>query len=564
MSMEDTQPRRRMVLYRRISDDREGQQNGVDRQDRQCRQLAAKNGDDIVAVFTDNDMSAWSGKPRKDYARMVEFLEAGRADGILALAPTRIYRRLYEPNTGQDALSFLALVERRRLAVETVKQGRYDLSTADGRRDALRAAIDAQYESEQISERVRDAKADSVAAGAYRGGPRPFGYEADGTTPRTLVCPECGAPEGFDVDRVCLACGAHALNAPDSEAWYTEQATRSVVAGASLASIERDWAAAKVRTVPRRYRQADGSKGEPEDRPWKREEIRKLLLRPRNAGLMEVTKIGPDKKKCSEIVGRAAWAPIVDEETWRACHAILTNPARRTTTGNARVFLGTGIYGCFCGSTMRGSTTGIGGTTKALKLASKAQTAGAAANAKPKTHKPAYRCQANPNHNIRDAGDLDAFIEAQAVARLARPDAAALHLKLVQQNPEEDLAGQAVNLRAKLDSISADYNQDLITRAQMLDMTAGTRERLNAVTAKMASRAATSVLASLPLGSPEIEAAWEGYHLERRRQIIHALMTITVNKARRGRPPGYKPPANGERGSYFDPTTIDIQWKPAV
>ncbi|MEH0587393.1 recombinase family protein [Streptomyces sp. B21-106] len=162
-----TRSGRRMVIYARISDDREGRQNGVDRQERQCRALAGKNGDEVVAVFTDDDRSAYSGKPRPDYLKMLAFLAAGHAEGAYALAPTRFYRRL------EDGLEFFRLIVSRRLEVETVKAGRYNLSTADGRRDALRAAVDAQHEAEQISERVRDAKADSLARGEYRGGPRP-------------------------------------------------------------------------------------------------------------------------------------------------------------------------------------------------------------------------------------------------------------------------------------------------------------------------------------------------------------------------------------------------------
>lgn len=213
--MTDAAPaRRKMVIYRRISDDREGQQNGVDRQERQCRALAEKNGDDIVAVFTDDDRSAYSGKPRPDYIEMLAFLAAGHADGAYALAPTRFYRRL------DDGLAFFKLIAERGLQIETVKQGRYDLSTADGRRDALRAAVDAQHEAEQISERVRDAKADNVARGEYRGGPRPFGYLADGVTPKSLLCPQCGSTEGFTVERTCDKCGADAVNAPGSEAWH--------------------------------------------------------------------------------------------------------------------------------------------------------------------------------------------------------------------------------------------------------------------------------------------------------------------------------------------------------
>lgn len=518
-----------MVVYARISDDREGRQNGVDRQERQCRALAAKNGDDITAVFVDDDRSAYSGKPRPDYLKMLAYLEAGHADGAYALAPTRFYRRL------DDGLAFFKLITERRLEVQTVKQGRYDLSTADGRRDALRAAVDAQHEAEQISERVRDAKADNVAKGEYRGGPRPFGYRADGVTPDSLLCPGCGSVEGFTIERVCDSCGTEAVNAPGSEAWLTAEATDDLLAGASLRSIRADWAQKGIRTVPRRRKQPDGTRGEPESHEFGETEIRRLILRPRNAGLIEHR---------GEVVGRAQWAPIVAEDRWRAAVALLTNPARRTTTSNARVWLGSGLYRCHCGETLRGSSAGVGGTVKAKESE--------------RTSKPVYRCRTNASgHVVRDAIDLDEYVGGLAIFRLSRPDAAQLLLPR-EEKPSEDFAAQANALRAKLDGISADYAADHITRKQMLDQTAFVRARLEKVEEQMSAASHRSVLASVPLGTPEVEDQWHGYHLDRKRAIIAALMTVTVQKARRGRPKGYRP---GTGQGYFDDSTIDIDWK---
>lgn len=526
--------RRRVVIYARISDDREGRMTGVDRQAEVCKQRAERHGWEVIAVFKEDDRSAYSGKPRPLYDEMLRLLRSGEADAVLSLAPTRLYRNL------KDSAEFLEMVEELGIEVETVKAGRYNLSTADGRRDARRAAIDARHESEQISERVKDAKADNLAAGEYRGGPRPFGYEADGTTLRTLLCPDCGTPDDF-TDRTCNACSAEAINAPGSEAWHVEQATHATIAGESLRSICRTLAEQGVHTVARRYRQADGTKGEPESREWQPAELRKLLLRPRNAGLME---------HHGEITGNAIWPGIVTEEDWRACKAILQDPARRTTTGNGRVWLGSGLYDCYCGQKVRGSTAGIGGTKKAGEGA--------------KTHRPAYRCQTG-GHVVRDAVTLDEYIEKIAVARLSRPDAAELHLKpLVLVESHEDLDAKVNALRAKLDELAADYAEDSITRKQMLDGTARTRARLEELAARMAGRASSSALAGLPLGRPEeIEAMWPTLHLDRRRVIVDALCTVTVNKARRGRPPGFKPSADPlVKQKYFDPDTIGIEWKP--
>jgi DNA invertase Pin-like site-specific DNA recombinase len=487
-----------MVIYARISDDREGRQTGVDRQERQCRTLADKLGAEVVGVFTDDDRSAYSGKPRPGYARMLAYLRDGHADGALALAPTRFYRRL------DDGLEFFRLIVDKRLEVETVKQGRYDLATADGRRDALRAAIDSQHEAEQISERVRDAKADNLARGEYRGGPRPFGYESDGVT----IC--------------------------EDEAQHVRAATDAIIAGDSLRSVCRDLVAKGVTTVPRRYKQPDGTRGEPESKQWQPAELRKLLLRPRNAGLIEHK---------GEVVGTAAWPALVSEDRWRACKAVLEHPERRTTTGNGRVWLGSGLYRC-----------GVEGCTETVRCSTSGRGSGHA-------HVPAYRCRSG-RHVTRAAGPLDEYVTSVVLVRLSQPDAASVLLPPAPPTARrEDLAAKANALRGKLDALAADYADDLITRAQLLDGTALTRKRLERVEGQMEVQAQQSVLAGLPLGDPHaIDQAWGGYHLDKKRAILDALATVTLLPARRGRPVGYQP---GVTTSYFNRAAIRIDWKPA-
>jgi len=528
-----------MYSYARISDDREGRRYGVDRQLRDNKRLAERNGDEIVEEFVDDDRSAYSGKRRPDYERMLQGLRDGRAEGVYALAPTRLYRRL------DGAQAFFKLINDRGLSVETVKAGRFNLTTADGRRDALRAAIDAQHESELISERVRDAKADNAARGEYRGGPRPFGFDADGVTARALLCPVagCSGRRGFDEDRRCLECGAEAVNEPGSEFAEIARGIDGVIAGESVRSLAAGAKAAGHRTPARRRKQPDGTKGEPESHDWSEINYRRMLLRARNAGLVEHE---------GEIIGRGQWPAAVPEEKWRAARDILQNPARRTSPGNARVWLGAGIYNCWCGAKLKCTTTGTGGRAKAEARKARGD------STSDKTHAPAYKCRDNAGHVIRRAVNLDEYVEGLAMDRLSRPDAAELLLPpALTVDPRVNLAAEANALRAKLDSIAADYAEDLITRPQMIAMTATTRARLDQVETAMVDASRTSLLSTLPLGSPEIGEQWETYDLEKRRAIISAIMTVTVQRARRGRPPGFKA---GTGQTYFDADTIEVCW----
>lgn len=516
--------RRVVIIYCRISDDREGRRYGVARQERDCRALAQQLGWEIAAVLIENDTSAYRGKPRPRYDELLAMLRDGAADAVIALTSRRLQRRF------REAFDFLDLVEERGIQVAAVKGGAYDLTTADGRREARRKAVDDQFESEEMSERIRDAKTDNLREGTYRGGPRPFGYEADGTTVRSLVCPACGVAGGFAADRICPACGAAAVNAPGSEAWHIETAMDQLLALDSLRSVCRTWQADGVRTVPRRRRLADGTRSEPVSGWWRPSELRGLVLRPRNAGLIDHR---------GEIVGPAAWAPIVSEAKWQAVRTVLCNPDRRVTTGNGRRWLGSDLYRCGltgCGQTMRCSTSGT---------------------AAGRVHVPAYQCRAGA-HVVRTASTLDGYVEALAVERLSRPDAADLFMPAPETGvPSHELATRANMLHARLDQYGADYADDLITRKQLLDGTARTRAKIAAIEAEMTRRAAPA-LARLPLGQPEIRALWSGYSLDRRRAVIRAIMTVTVLPARRGRPHGFRP---GTGQSYFDPEAVRIDWR---
>ncbi|MCY0960803.1 recombinase family protein [Streptomyces sp. H27-H5] len=482
----------RVIIYCRISDDREGRGAGVERQREACLARAEKLGWEVVAVLIENDLSAYSGKRRPKYEQMLDMLKAGMADAVLALTPKRLYRRI------GDAFDFFDLITEQGVHVETIKQGRYDLTTAEGRRDARRAAIDAQYESEEIGERVRDAKAQTLAAGGYRGGPRPFGYEADGLTLR------------------------------ESEASHLREAYSAFLAGASIRSIAREWEELGVRTVPRRYRQEDGTRGEPRSRAWSPSELRTLLLRHRNAGLLSHN---------GAEAGTAAWPGIVDESTWRAAVARLADPTRLTAKSNARRWLGSGLYGCGhpagggeCGLRVRLSTSGTGAGHR---------------------HVAAYRCSSG-GHVTRRAVPLDAYVHDLVVGRLQRPDA--VHLLDRATDSPVDLRAVDTELtaaRTTLRSLAEMLGAGEMDASDYKAAAARARERKVRAEAAMVLASTTSPLAGL-VGARDVRAAWEGIDLSRQRSVIDALMEVVVLPARRGRMP---------KGVELDLERIDIRWR---
>src|SRR5256886_1967866 len=142
--------KQRVFIYVRISRDRIGAGIGVERQERECRELAERLGFIVIEVFIDNDKSAYNGKPRPDYIRMMAALQAGQADAVIAWHTDRLHRSPTELN------AYIEVCEPRDVPTYTVKTGKIDLSTPGGRMQARIYADIARYEVEHMVERSEE------------------------------------------------------------------------------------------------------------------------------------------------------------------------------------------------------------------------------------------------------------------------------------------------------------------------------------------------------------------------------------------------------------------------
>ncbi|MGH3495226.1 MAG: recombinase family protein, partial [Sciscionella sp.] len=107
----------RVAVYCRISDDRRGLGRGVQRQLEDCAALATQRGWDVVGTYTDNDISAYSGKPRPKYRELLAAIGDQLVDVVVAWHPDRLHRSPVELE------EFISLVERTGVTVETVRAG---------------------------------------------------------------------------------------------------------------------------------------------------------------------------------------------------------------------------------------------------------------------------------------------------------------------------------------------------------------------------------------------------------------------------------------------------------
>jgi hypothetical protein len=116
-----------VFAYIRISRDRTGAGLNIADQLNDIRPAAQSAGHHIAEVYADNDMSAYSGKPRPDYLRLLDDIRAGRWKAGWAWHTDRLHR---SPLELED---WITACEPHGTALWTVKAGPIDLTTPSGR-----------------------------------------------------------------------------------------------------------------------------------------------------------------------------------------------------------------------------------------------------------------------------------------------------------------------------------------------------------------------------------------------------------------------------------------------
>ncbi|MGR6317842.1 hypothetical protein Q2K19_03660 [Micromonospora soli] len=166
---------------------------------------------------------------------------------------------------------------------------------------------------------------------------------------------------------------------------------------------------------------------------------------------------------------------------------------------------------------------------------------------------PSYVCKASKCVS-RNAEELDGYVGAIVVERLSRPDVAEL-LTGTGRPDSGALQLDATALRERLDGLAAAYADGAIDVRQLREGSERLRARLAEVEDQLATADRGDALAGL-IGVADPGKAWDALDLHRRRAVVDTLMTVTIDRTRKGRPRGWTP------GSpYFDPSTVGIVWK---
>jgi DNA invertase Pin-like site-specific DNA recombinase len=266
----------------------------VQRQVKDCRALAKRLGWVVGEEYVDNDISAYSGKQRPEYERMLADITDGLRDGLIVYHLDRLTRRPIELE------QFVTITEAQTgFSLQTVAGGG-DIGTGDGLLIARIMASVAANESAAKSRRIRRKQLDLAEQGLPGGGGiRPFGYQQD----RITLIPAEAAILRTVIERYLAGESLRSL-----ATWLNEQDVKTVAGG-----------------------------------PWTSTTLRGVVRNPRYAGLRALR---------GEVVGKAVWPAVIDEATHRRVLAAFDARSK----GNHRTpqrYLLTGMLRCGkCGNTL--------------------------------------------------------------------------------------------------------------------------------------------------------------------------------------------------------------------
>jgi site-specific DNA recombinase len=289
----------RAVVYTRISQDRNGDGAGVTRQEADARALAKVRGWTVTGVIVENDTSAAGKKSRPGFERLLQAVEDGSANVVIAWALDRLTRNR------RDTVRLIEACQQRGVTIALVRGSDMDMSTPSGRMVADILASVARQEIEHKSDRQKRAHRQAAEQGRRVTGARPFGYTADGT----------------------------AFSEPEAQA--VRNAYLWLLDGVSLGQIARRWNNAGLYTPQGGHL-------------WSGATVGTCLRKHRNAGL----------RAYGEETYDAVWPALVARETWHAALAIMKDPKRLSIRGDQRLLTGLAVCGICAGPVHVGGNKG--------------------------------------------------------------------------------------------------------------------------------------------------------------------------------------------------------------
>ena len=459
-----------VLVYLRISEDRTGEEAGVERQRDDCLALCNRLGFEITDddVYMDNDVSAYLKKKRPGFERMIDQVRLGPAR-IVVWHVDRLYRR---PRELEDLID---LVETHPIRIEAVMGGVFDLNTHEGRLMARQLVAIASYESGHKADRIRRANQTKAQRGDWHAGPR-YGYGKGG-----VLIPE--------------------------EAVIIREMADRFLAGQSLRSITK-WL---NEDTDARAPKANTGKTLG---VWSPTTVKSILVSARISGQRAydpgTRSEGPTGR---EILGPGNWQAIITPEETQRIRSAFASPDRLVGASSRTLLSAIATCGkCGAGlvSAVAARPTSDGGRRKRMD----------------------YRCKLVPGYPERGGlsvsrPGLDQLIANVVISRLAETT-------IPQGKSGSDGVSAAmtriIEARQRLEDLARDYGAGLLTRSQFHAGRTAAQNAVHDAELSLGKVNRASALKGLPVGDKD--ALWHSWDTQwtigQKRAIVTALVDELV------------------------------------
>ncbi len=277
-------------IYLRLSDERQviGEFHSMETHRSLCYRKAESEGYNVEQEYPDR---GWSGRKRDrpEWRRMQNDIETGRIKAVIAYKLERTARNLLE------GLEFVERLREYGCRLISVTE-HVDIKTPQGRMNVAHLLAAAEYESNNIADKVSRKRRERAKMGLKNGGRYPPGFKKSQNP---------GVPV---VDEV-----------------YGEiiiEVYQRLARGDPLSEIEKDLLARRIYTPKYEITRRGGGKGMIGGRPFRSDQLARLIRNPIYKGFIKEAHNISDEGICHTYC-RGKFEALVSEELWAAASKAL-------------------------------------------------------------------------------------------------------------------------------------------------------------------------------------------------------------------------------------------------
>ena len=461
------------VIYVRMSQDRSGEELGVERHEKDCQKLAKKLNLTVDHVYCDNDQSATTGKLRPEFEAML----AAKPKAIIAWHQDRLLRLTKDLERVIDVGSPVYFV--------TSAENGLDLSSPAGRAVARTVAAWSQYEGEQKRLRQLSKNQQLAGHGHWQFSLRPFGYER--LSGKIVQVP--------------------------AEAVVIKEGYERVLKGASYREIAIDWNTRGISPLL-------GDK-------WLGSRVQRLLENPHYGGIPSYKGEEVDLDEGKKI----QWKPILTPREWKDFRELKLNRKRKHSWAVTPKHLMSGMLTCgVCGGQMfshaqdvtaRNNTRNAKGNPIRVPVLREDGT---------RLKRTTYVCVDKHCASIRGEY-VDALVRAVVLKKLADERVA---MAMRPSDAAIPLQDEIAELQRRRDDVTELVGEGLMDKAKAREKLANLTERLSRTQVRLAVIRAESPLSDIRLAE-SVPDRWDALPVLERRRIISDLgLRLTINQSGKG------------------------------